>query len=57
MTEPKAQTQEVYEREALYMQSLSRHSEDFDKLLASVPLFFKEDRIKFFSRDSKHIKN
>lgn len=37
MTEPKSPTQEVYAREALYMESLSRHSEDFDKLLAFVP--------------------
>lgn len=38
MTEPKVPTQEVYAREALYMESLSRHSEDFDKLLASIPV-------------------
>ncbi len=37
MTEPKVPTQEVYAREALYMESLTRHSKDFDKLLASVP--------------------
>lgn len=37
MTEPKSPTQEVYAREALYMESLVRHSGDFDMLLATIP--------------------
>lgn len=40
MTEPAIPTPEVYAREAKYMESLQRHSADFDKLLNLVP----EDR-------------
>lgn len=41
MAEPvKTPTPEVYANEAKYMESLRRHSDDFDKLLATIP----EDR-------------
>ena len=37
MAELQAPTPEIYAREARYMEAMSRHSSDFDKLLESVP--------------------
>lgn len=37
MTEESKIPKSVYEREAKYMEAMIRHSQDFDKLLATVP--------------------
>ncbi len=37
MMEPQKPTQEVYAREARYMESMQRHSADFDRMVEFVP--------------------